>query len=417
MPKRSKPLSALDVKRLIGKPGKHQAGSVAGLIFVVKPSGAASWVLRTMSGNHRRSIGLGPYPEISLAMALVKAREAKALIRQGIDPVEQKKATKRALEKSQDAIMTFRRAADACHRKKLAEFRNEKHGQDWIGSINRYAVPVIGHLPVHEVELGHILKILQPIWETRTETATRLRQRLEAILAWATVSGYRTGDNPARWSGHLDAILPKPGSIKNVTHHRALDYKQAGQFMIQLRTRPGIAARALEFIVLTACRSGEARLAVWDEIDFTNATWSIPAERTKTKKEHVIPLTRQAIKLLENLPRFEGCPYLFVATRGGPLSDMSISAVLKRMKVDAVPHGFRATFRTWAAEQTNFAREVAEQALGHAIPSAVERAYRRGDLLEKRRLLMEAWSVYCDTIRQPDESAKVLPMHKGRRVK
>lgn len=413
MPKRSKPLTAVEVKRLISKPGSYQIGNVAGLILIVKPSGAASWVLRVMIGNMRRAIGLGAYPEITLAMVIDKARETKEEIRQGVDPIEKKRALKRALVKSQDAIMTFRRAAEACHLKKMSEFKNEKHGADWIDSINNYAMPKIGHLPVHEITITHIQGILEPIWLEKTETATRLRQRIEAVLAWATASGYRTGDNPARWSGNLEPVLPKPGKVKKVVHHRALEYKQAGQFMALLRTRPGMAAKCLEFIILTACRSGEARLAVWDEIDFQAKTWTIPAGRTKTDKEHIVPLTKQALDLLEKLPRFKDVNFIFSAPRGGPLSDMSVSAVLRRMKIEAVPHGFRATFRTWAEEQTNFPAAVAEKCLGHALADGVQKAYRRGELLEKRRLLMTAWSNYCDIIRK-DEPAQVLPMKKKR---
>jgi integrase len=360
-------------------------------------------------------MGLGPYPEITLAKAIEKAREAKEQIRQGIDPVEEKKAVRRALKRSQDAVMTFRRAAEACHVKKMSEFKNEKHGQDWISSIKRYAFPVIGNIPVHEVELDHILKILEPIWTEKTETATRLRQRLEAVLAWATVSGYRTGDNPARWRGHLDAILPKPSKVKTVNHFKALEYEQIGAFMAALRKRKGQSARCLEFIILTACRSGEARFAVWDEIDFKKKLWHIPGERTKTGAEHTVTLTEQAIRLLESLPRMEGNPLIFSAPRGGPLSDMSVSAVLRRMKVDAVPHGMRATFRTWAEEQTNFPGAVAEKCLGHALANGVEKAYRRGELLEKRRLLMTAWANYCDKVKK-DEPAKVVPMKKAKGV-
>ncbi|MBW1802126.1 MAG: integrase arm-type DNA-binding domain-containing protein [Deltaproteobacteria bacterium] len=408
MPKIAVELSAMDIKRL-NKPGAHATGYISGLLLIVKDSGAKSWILRTMIGGKRRSIGLGPYPEISLAEARNKARAYKEDIRQGIDPLEQKKARQRSLINSQNGRMTFAKAAKGCHEKKISEFRNDKHGRDWISSINRYAAPIIGNLPVDEIDLTHVLKILEPIWHEKTETATRLRQRIENVLAWATVSGYRSGDNPARWKGHLDAILPKPSKIKKVEHFKALPWQNIGAFMQDLRNRNGFGARCLEWIILTVARSGEARLATWDEIDMENRVWTIPAERMKTGKEHKVPLVNDAKKLLDALPRFQSSNYVFTAARGGPLSDMSVSAVCRRMKVEAVPHGFRSTFRDWCAENTNFPREVAEMALAHTIGNQVEAAYRRGDLFEKRRRLMDAWSEYCNQI-QTDKKANVRPI-------
>jgi len=411
MPKKAKELSALEVKRL-SKPGRHAVGGINGLMLVVKDSGAKSWILRTVVGERRRNIGLGSYPEISLADAREAAREVKKKIRQGVDPVEERKAARRLMIE-QSKRMPFSEAARLCHEKKQSEFKNEKHRKQWFSTIERYAIPVIGDMPVDEVELQHILSVLEPIWHTKTETATRLRQRLEAVLSWATVSGHRSGDNPARWQGHLDAVLPKPNKLKKVNHHTALPYQQMGAFMKDLRQRKGTTARCLEFIILTACRSGEARLAVWNEIDLENKVWTIPGDRMKAGKDHTVPLTDDAIRLLKNLPRFEGSNYIFAAARGGPLSDMAISAVCRRMEVAAVPHGFRSTFRDWAAEQTNFPREVAEMALAHTIESAVEAAYRRGDLFEKRRRLMEAWAGYCNKI-QSNGKATVTPIRRAK---
>lgn len=410
MPKKAKELSALDIKR-IAKPGRYAVGFIPGLLLVVKDSGAKSWILRTVIGNKRRNIGLGGYPEISLAKARERAREAKELIEQGVDPIEQRKARKLAFLNSQNGRMNFSEAARRCHEKKMPEFKNKKHGKDWISSIKRYAFPVIGRIAVADVDLSHIQAILIPIWNDKTETATRLRQRLEQVLNWATISGYRKGDNPARWKGHLDAILPVPSKIKKVKHMPALPYKDIGAFMLELRKREGIGARALEFIILTACRSGEARLATWGEIDLENKIWTIPADRMKAGKPHRVPLTDDMLKLLLNLPRLEGSRYIFPAPRGGALSDMALSMLCRRMKVDAVPHGFRSTFRDWAAESTNYPREVAEQALAHTISSAVEAAYRRGDLYNKRIRLMEAWSGF---INKPAEvKATVIPIQKG----
>lgn len=408
MPKKAKELTALEVKR-ITKPGRHAVGYISGLLLVVKDSGAKSWMLRTVIGNRRRNIGLGGYPEVSLADAREKAREKKKLIEQGIDPVEEKKTQKLALYRTQAKRMTFSEAARLCHEKKIPEFRNEKHKKDWIRSIENLANPVIGDMPVDEIELLHILKILEPLWQERTETATRLRQRIEAVLTWATVAGYRTGDNPARWKGHLDAVLPKPSKIKKTSHFAALPWQQIGAFMRDLRKREGMGARALEFIILTATRSGEVRLATWEEIDLESKVWTIPGGRMKSGNSHTVPLSNDAVTLLKNLPKFEGSPYVFPAARGGPLSDMSISAVCKRMKVDAVPHGFRSSFRDWSAEATNFPREVCEMALAHAIESKVEQSYRRGDLFEKRRRLMTAWADYCNKV-QSTEAAAVTPI-------
>ena len=412
MPKKAKELSALDIKR-ITKPGRHTVGVIPGLMLVVKDSGSKSWILRAVVGNKRRNVGLGGYPEISLAKARERAREAKELIRRGVDPIEQRKALRIAFLKSQNGRMSFMEAAHKCHGKKVPEFRNPKHAKQWIRSVEKYAFPYIGNIAVEDVELSHILEILQPIWTDKTETATRLRQRLEQILNWSIISGYRKSNNPARWKGHLDAILPLPTKIKKVNHMRALPWKDMNPFMVELRKIEGMGAKALEFIILTACRSGEARFAVWDEIDLDNKTWVIPGERMKAGKEHKVPLVDDAIKLLENLPRFEGSNYIFTAPRGGPLSDMTISAVCKRMKVNAVPHGFRSTFRDWAAESTNYPRDVAEMALAHSIGTQVEAAYRRGDLFEKRYKLMTAWSKYCNQI-QTNEKAPVIPIREAK---
>lgn len=412
MPKKAKELSAIEVKR-IKKPGRHAVGIVPGLLLVVKETGAKSWMLRTVAGNKRRNIGLGGYPEVSLAEARGKAREIKRQIQQGIDPVAERQARRRALIEEQSRKMTFSEAARLCHEKKRPEYRKEKYAQDWISSVNRYAIPVIGDMTVDEIELPHILKVLEPIWRERTETATRLRQRLEHILNWATVSGYRTGENPARWKGHLDAVLPRPSKFHQEAHLPALPWTEIGGFLKDLRMREGMAARALEFLILTAVRSGEIRLATWDEIDLEKRTWTIPAERTKMQQDHVVPLSGDAMKILCALPRLAGSTHIFPAPRGGALSDMTISKKIKDMHNAAVkggvngyidpkqgrvvvPHGFRSTFRDWAAEKTNFPREVCEKALGHAIGNEVEAAYRRGDLFEKRRKLMDAWAEFCN---------------------
>ncbi len=411
MPKKVEDLKAIEIKR-ITKPGRHAVGNVPGLILFVKPTGTRSWIYRTMFGNKRLNIGLGGYPQVSLAKAKEKANEAKSLIDKGINPIERKMEIRQAVIASQNGRMTFAKAAQLCHEMKSSEFKNVKHVKQWIATLETYAFPIIGRIPVDEIDLPHVLQVLEPIWQDKTETATRLRQRIEAVLTWATVSKYRTGDNPARWKGNLSEVLPKPNKIKTVKHMPALPYKEINTFMTALRKMEGLGARALELIVLTACRSSECRFATWDEIDFQEKAWTIPAERMKAEKEHRIPLTADAIKLLNDLPRFEGSNYLFTAPKGGPISDMTISAVCRRMQINVVPHGFRSTFRDWAAETTNFPREVCEQALAHTLDSKVEAAYRRGDLFNKRVKLMESWNDYIN--KKQDESAKVIQIREAK---
>jgi integrase len=274
-------------------------------------------------------------------------------------------------------------------------WRNPKHRQQWENTLATYAVPEIGNLFVRDVELAHILNILRPLWTTKTETASRLRGRLENVLDWAKVHGYREGENPARWKGNLDMVLPAPSKTKNVKHHNALPFSQVGVFMVDLRKRSGVAAKALEFAILTAARSGEVRGATWQEINLEKAEWTVPSERMKARREHRIPLPPQVIELLKGIPQGEANEIVFKAPRGGMLSDMSLGAVLKRMEVPVTVHGFRSTFRDWAGETTAFPREVTEHALAHQLQDKAEAAYARGTLLVKRRKLMEAWATYC----------------------
>jgi integrase len=275
-------------------------------------------------------------------------------------------------------------------------WRNAKHAQQWRNTLDTYAFPVLGRLIVKDVALPHILAILEPIWKTKTETGTRLRGRLEQVLDWATARGYREGPNPARWRGHLDKLLARPAKVAKVEHRAALAFAEIGAFMQQLRAVDGMGARALEFAILTAARSGEVRGATWFEIDLGAKVWTIPPSRMKANREHRVPLSPTVLSLLARLPRIAGNDLIFPAPRGGPLSDMSLSAVLRRMKVQAVPHGFRSTFRDWTAERTGYPRDAAEMALAHTIGDKVEAAYRRGDLFEKRCRMMTDWATFCD---------------------
>lgn len=400
MPKKAKELSARHIRQLTA-PGMHPVGGVAGLLLQVTDTGARTWILRYATGQTktaksgkpfavRRDMGLGGFPDVSLAQARELARQYREDIRErGIDPVAERKALIRATRAQQMKHITFADAAGQCHTAKGDEFSSEKHRRDWLSSLERYAFPVLGNMSIADIDTNHIMQVLEPIWKDRTETATRIRQRLETVFSWAIVSGHYQGLNPARWKENLKEVLSKPSKLIKKSNFAALAYSDVPAFIADLRTREGMGARALEFIILTAARSGEVRGATWSEIDLKTKIWTIPASRMKMGKEHKVPLCADAVKLLESLPRESD--YLFTAPRGGQLSDMTISAVCKRMKVDAVPHGFRSSFKDWAAEETNHANLVSEMALAHKIGNDVEAAYRRGELMKKRRELMNDW--------------------------
>lgn len=428
MPKKAKELSALAVSKLKTE-GRYAVGGADGLHLRIAGASRA-WVLRLAVGTrtdakgntvvHRRDIGLGSYPEVSLAEAREKARELRKQVRDGIDPIEERKVTKvrAALEAAKSK--TFQECANAYIEANRAGWKNEKHVQQWQNTLATYAFPKIGQLPVAAIDTGLVLNVLQQetgedkaqLWHAKTETASRLRGRLESILDWAAFRGYREGENPARWKGHLEHELPARSKVQKVEHHAALPYAELGAFMVELRKREGLSARALEFAILTAARSGEVRGATWAEIDLPGRIWTVPAERIKAGKEHRVPLSDEAVKLLEALPRIVGNPYVFPAPRGGQLSDMALTAVLRRMERGGLTqHGFRSTFRDWAGETTAYPREVCEHALAHKLADGVEAAYQRGDLLAKRARLMADWARYCGTAQGNVEN--VVAMKKG----
>jgi len=400
-------LKALQVERLKALPGQkrpimYPVGTVPGLHLQVLPSGGRTWVLRVTVGDQpgtgrqrRREIGLGGYPEVTLAMAHEKGRDMRELIKVGRDPVAEREAARSALRAAAAAAITFEEAAKQYIAAHESGWRNEKHADQWRNTLRVHAEPVLGKLIISDIQVAHVLKVLEPIWQEKTETASRVRGRIEKILDWAKGRGYRSGDNPAAWKGNLQAQLPQPKAIAKVEHHAALPFTQIGAFMARLREQDGMGARALEFTILTAARSGEVRGATWAEIDLEEAVWTVPGERMKMGKEHRVPLPPAAVTLLKRLPRIEGVDYLFPAPRGGQLSDMTLMAVLRRMEVPVTVHGMRSTFRDWAAEHTEYPREVAEMALAHSISNAVEAAYRRGDLFDKRRNLMTDWATFC----------------------
>jgi len=407
MPKKAPELTPLEVRRLT-TPGLHAVGGVDGLHIQVKESGARSWILRIKVGDRRPDIGLGGFPDVTLEKARQRAREAKDQIRQGIDPIAARRAAKDALKAEQAKALTFDQAARLCHQSKAAEFRNAKHRSDWINSITTHVSPTLGSSPVASIDLPQIVAVLTPIWTTKTETATRVRQRIEAVLAWATVNQYREGPNPAAWTGNLEHALPRPAKVRKVEHHAAIGWQDVGTFMGELRKRQGMSARALEFAILTAARSGEVRLATWDEIDLRGRLWTIPAERMKASKAHKVPLSDAATALLRALPRMEGSPHVFPAARGGPLSDMSLSSVTRRMGVPAVPHGFRSSFKDWARSSGRYPDEVSELALAHVNSDATRAAYARDELLPMRTRLMTDWARYCAMPAR--KAGKVIPM-------
>lgn len=417
MPRVARELSALEVKRL-RHPGSNQnynvaVGGVAGLNLQISPGGSRSWLLRASVGAKRREFGLGSYPEIAVGVARDRARQLREKIREGIDPVEERKAKRSALLAEQRRGLLFDEAVERYLDAKLNEFSNAKHRQQWRNTLKTYAVPELGNLLIHDINVSDVLRVLQPIWYTKTETASRVRGRIEAILSWAAVAGHREGDNPARWSGNLKELLPAPSKIAKEENHPALQIDDVPRWLQRLRQMDGMGRYALEFALLTASRSQEVRGAVWDEIDLQAQLWIVPADRMKMDKEHRVPLSSGAIELLQTVPRFEESELVFPAPRGGKLSDMTLSAAMRRLNdaevleggkgfIDrdsgraAVPHGLRSTFRDWVGERTDFSGELAETALAHKVSNNVEAAYRRGRMTNKRRPLMEAWSEFVN---------------------
>lgn len=389
---KAKEMGALEVSR-IARRGMNFVGGVAGLGLNVNTGGSRSWVFRARVAGVRRDMGLGGYPDVPLARARELARNAREKIRSGIDPIEEGRAARSAMIAARASAVSFSKATEQYLEAHEAGWSNPKHRQQWENTLTTYAGPKIGQMLVRDIELPHVLSVLEPIWREKTETASRLRGRMESVLDWASARGYRSGPNPARWKGHLDKLLPAPGRIAKTDHHRSLPHEDMPAFFAALRQQDGSGARALEFTILTAARSGEARGATWEEFDLTAGKWVIPAGRMKAKKEHRVALSAQAVALLKAQQEMRVSDFVFPSPKeDGMLSDMTLTAVLRRMRVDAVPHGFRSTFRNWTAETTNYPREIAELALAHTVGSEVERAYMRSDLFEKRRALMQDWA-------------------------
>lgn len=395
MARETNKLSAVTVKKA-STAGRYADGN--GLYLQVGDASTKSWLFRYMLNGKARAMGLGDVVTVSLADARVAALAARKLVKAGKDPIDERNRERLAARLDTARGMTFSQCAQAYITAHAAGWRNAKHADQWRNTLATYAGPVFGAHPVQAVDLPLVLRVLEPIWQTKTETASRLRGRIESILDWATVRDYRQGDNPARWRGHLDALLPARTKVAKVEHHAALPYDQMGVFMADLRSREGLSARALEFCILTATRTSETIGARWEEVDMVGAVWTIPAGRIKAGKEHCVPLSAPAQAILTDMAGVRTGDVVFPGGKAGrPLSSMAFLMLLRRMgREDLTAHGFRSTFRDWAAERTAFPREVAEMCLAHAIGDKVEAAYRRGDLFEKRRLLMEAWARFCE---------------------
>ncbi len=398
-------LLRLSQKAVVNKrvPGYYPDGG--GLYLQVSESGAKSWLFRFALNGKERQMGLGPFHTVSLAEARAAAVECRKLLLAKIDPIEARNANRAGEALDAAKSITFNECATAYIKAHKPGWKNAKHADQWTNTLETYCGPVFGALPVQGVDTGLVLKALEPIWTAKPETASRVRGRIESVLDWATSRGYRTGDNPARLRGHLDNLLPAISKRRRVQHHPALHYGELGAFIASLRTQEGIAARALEFVILTAARTGEVIGARPGEFDLDAALWTIPAERMKAEKEHRVPLSSRAVAIIREIEETHKGDYVFPGGKEGkPLSNMAMLALLARMgRDDLTVHGFRSTFRDWASERTNYPREVCEMALAHAVSDQVEAAYRRGDLFQKRARLMAEWAKFCENTKRTGE--------------
>ena len=418
MPKIATPLSDLQVRR-ITRVGWHAVGGVAGLLLQVRVPAQAgaptprSWILRVKVGDQRQPFGLGSYPQVSLAAAREQAAKLVMEAKQGVNLKVKKRAQRSSLIAAAAKNKTFRECAEAYIDAHSRDYSSDKHRKQWSATLETYAYPIIGSMLVSDIVMRDVRNVLEQetvvdkatkgkLWYVKTETAKRLLGRVKTVLDYATVNEYRTGTNPAQWTGFLSTQLPSPKKLQKKEHHPAVPYQQMGDFISKLRLNTSISAKALEFLILTAVRSGSVRQAEWSEIDFDNAIWIIPAEHTKARQEHRVPLQPQAVELLKSLPVVAGSNLIFPSRASKPLSDMALSQLMRGMRergelsVEAVPHGFRSSFRDWAAEQTAYPDEVRKAASGHKVGDVVKEAYQRTDLLDKRRNLMNEWAKFLN---------------------
>jgi integrase len=403
----------LNDKRIAQCKDAGRYGDGHGLWLQIRPGAQPgtlrrSWLLRYELNGKERWLGLGPLHTVDLKEARERARKARLQLLDGIDPLQARAEQKAAQALAAAKAITFEAAARQYFSEHAGKWRNTKHAKQFLSTLQTYAFPIIGKLPVAAIDTGLVLRVLKPIWPAKTETANRVRGRIESVLDWATVHSYRSGDNPARWKGHLAEALPARGKIQQVEHHAALPFADIPTFMSLLAQREGVAARALEFTILTAARTGEVIGAIWDEIDLKAKTWTVSAGRMKGSREHRVPLSDRALEILRSAPRMDANPFVFLGAGQRGISNMAMAAVLKRMgRADLTVHGMRSTFRDWAAERTSFPNFVVEMALAHVVGNKVEGAYRRGDLFEKRRRLMNEWTRYCS---RPATRGEVVPL-------
>jgi integrase len=378
----------------VKKPGRY--GDGGGLVLQVSKWGTKAWLFRYERHGRERQMGLGPLHTISLAEARELATEKRKLLLRGLDPIEERNTERTARRLEAAKAMTFDQCATAYIADNKVAWRNPKHRQQWENTLNTYVSPVMGALPVQAIDTALVTKVLQPIWSAKPETASRIRGRIETVLNWARARGFRDGDNPARWKGHLDSLLPARSKVQAVRHHPALPYAELPAFMAELRAREGISALALEWTILTCVRTGETVGARWSELD--QDSWTVPAARMKGERDHRVPLCDRARQILELVPQEAGSDFIFPGARAkAPISNMAMLELLRGMRPGLTVHGFRSTFRDWAAEKTIYQNHVVEMALAHAVGDKVEAAYRRGDLFEKRCRLMKDWATYCAT--------------------
>ena len=416
MPKIAKQLTAIEVKRL-EKEGFHAVGTVSGLGLNITKQGTKSWVFRIAYGGQRRKMGLGGYPAVTLAQAIEGARRLKNEISTGVDPIQAKKTIKSNLIADRAKAKTFEDCADLFLATRT--FTNKKHGKQWESTLKTYAYPFIGKMLVGDIGIANIKAVLDPIWKTKTETASRVQGRIKSIIDYAIVSGYRDKSNPAIWDGFLDSIYQSPKKLKVVEHMNSLPYSKLHNFLLALRKHDTMSAKALEFLILTAVRSDSVRSATWNQIDLDAKVWTVPKAFTKTKKrDHTVPLSTQAIELLNSLEKFDGTDLLFPSATLKKLSDSTISKLMRDMHTNkeftdrAVPHGFRSTFRVWCLEQTTYSSELAELSMMHEVGDSVYKAYQRSDGLERRRDIMQDWSNFANSpyvaIKQSDRNVVSL---------
>lgn len=400
-------LTAQQVKN--AGPGKYEDGD--GLRLVVSATGAKKWVLRFQVARKRHEMGLGAYPAVSLAKARSNAEEARERLRDGQDPI----TTRKVVEETPPEIPTFTQVAARYIRIHRHGWSNSKHARQWCATLKTYARPILGKKAVNDISTEEVLSVLTPIWVKKTETAKRVQGRIENILDFAAARKWRDPINPARWRGHLDKLLPKPTKVQRVEHHPAMPYDEVPAFMQELKGKTGASALALQLLILTACRTNEVIGAMWTEFDLKEGIWTIPASRMKGKREHRVPLCPAALAILQAIPRMTDNPFVFFGQRQGrPLSNMAMLQLMRGMgygvegdRGDYVPHGFRSSFRDWAGEVSHFPRDVCEMALAHVIENKAEAAYRRGDLFDKRRNMMEEWAQWCYTPNKADGNTAV----------